>query len=673
MRKLFITLSFFLLTISYSQNLVQNSGFEEIMPSLWEKKVWGGEYINFLYNMDGINKSNAVAITSKKGVNAALHTTITVQPFTEYVLSGWIKTKKITKLNGKGAMIVMDFDQEKAKILTGTNDWTKVEFEFNSGNRNSINVYCLLGGWGEVTGKAWFDDISLKPVDQVKITGQMEVMEITAESKKIPLLINKRNNQLLKINIKCSGQDNALEFENIKINLSGAESLLNTYLYNTRNVSTFEPKYQFGFSQNPTNEMEFSGKLRLRTGNNYFWLICELNNDAKMSARISANAISAKINDREYEIQQNKIVNQRIGLSLRNQNDDGVDTYRIPGIVTSNEGTLLAIYDIRRNNSGDLQEDIDVGLNRSFDGGSTWEPMQIIMDRGEWEGKSQIENGIGDPSILVDRNSGTIWVAAAWAHGMKNERTWFASGKGTKPSETMQFMLTKSNDDGKTWSELINITEQIKKPEWELAMVGPGSGITTSEGVLVFPAQYQDENELPHSTILYSNNHGKTWFFGTGAKPNTTESQVVELSDGSLMLNMRDNRGGSRSVAITKDLGQTWMKHESSRSILQEPVCNAGLIKTYLEIDGKKQSVLLFVNPNSPKSRNMMTIKASLDEGRTWPEKYQILLDEEIGFGYPNLTIVDDSTIGILYESSQAHMTFQKISLNELLKLNNDK
>src|SRR5690625_5958030 len=86
-------------------------------------------------------------------------------------------------------------------------------------------------------------------------------------------------------------------------------------------------------------------------------------------------------------------------------------------MATSNGGTLLAVYDIRRDNSGDLQGDLDVGLSRSTDGGETWEPMQVIMDMGEWGGRPQRENGIGDPAILIDRNTGTIRVAALWIHG----------------------------------------------------------------------------------------------------------------------------------------------------------------------------------------------------------------------------------------------------------------
>lgn len=111
-----------------------------------------------------------------------------------------------------------------------------------------------------------------------------------------------------------------------------------------------------------------------------------------------------------------------------------------------------------------LQGNIDVGLSRSTDGGETWEPMEIIMDMGTWGDRPVNENGIGDPAILTDRNTGTIWVAALWIHGYPGTHAWFSSQQGMDPEETGQFVLVKSEDDGLTWSDPINITNQIKQP-----------------------------------------------------------------------------------------------------------------------------------------------------------------------------------------------------------------
>lgn len=357
----------------------------------------------------------------------------------------------------------------------------------------------------------------------------------------------------------------------------------------------------------------------------------------------------------------------RLAQKLRHHGDDGVHSYRIPGLATSTKGTLLATYDVRRDKSSDLQGDIDVGLSRSTDGGKTWEPMQIIMDMKEWGGKPESENGIGDPSILVDPLNHTIWVMALWAHGKPGEMIWNSSEAGMTPEETGQLMVVKSEDDGVSWSRPVNITSQIKHPEWTLMFNGPGKGITMRDGTLVFAGQYKDAEQMPHSTIIYSRDQGKTWKIGTGAKPNTTEAQVVELNDGSLMLNMRDNRGGSRSVAVSSNLGKTWEEHSSSRSALIEPVCMGSLITFPENRTEEDASLLFFSNPFSTDTRNNISIRASADQGLSWPENHRLLLDSKPGWGYSCLTVIDEKHLGILYESSQANMTFQIIPLDEII------
>ena len=134
------------------------------------------------------------------------------------------------------------------------------------------------------------------------------------------------------------------------------------------------------------------------------------------------------------------------------------------------------------------------------------------------------------------------------------------------PEETGQLMLVSSDDDGRTWSDPVNITKQVKDPKWRFVLQGPGKGITLRDGTLVFPAQFRGENEepvsgKPFSTLIYSKDRGQTWQIGTGVKIETTEAQLVELGDGSIMINCRDNRGGSRSVYTTRDLGKTWQEH----------------------------------------------------------------------------------------------------------------
>jgi sialidase-1 len=305
------------------------------------------------------------------------------------------------------------------------------------------------------------------------------------------------------------------------------------------------------------------------------------------------------------------------------------------------------------------------------------------MDMGEWGGRPQNLNGVGDPCVLYDDKTNTIWVAALWMSGSAPDQVlWRASKPGMKPDETGQFLLVKITDDGLTWSQPVNITQQIKNPAWQLLLQGPGRGMTMTDGTLVFPAQFKaDTGEKAidggqytcHSTIVFSKDGGSSWQIGTGAKSNTTEAQVVQLSDGSLMLNMRDDRNrkdkgmnNGRAVAITTDLGKTWITHPSSNSALPEPNCMASIISANVNINGQIKQVLFFSNPNNKNGRTNMTVKASLDGGLTWPESYQTELNAAEGYGYSCLTMVDENTIGILHEGIKA-LYFQKIKVSDLL------
>lgn len=430
---------------------------------------------------------------------------------------------------------------------------------------------------------------------------------------------------------------------------------------------------------------QFNSDIVLEKGKNQFQVLISPFKNADLLSSLTLKHIEIifkgkkkliTLPDRQYTF--------RPYIKIRKAGQDNCDTYRIPGLITTKNGTLIAVYDNRYNNSADLQEHIDVGMSRSTDGGNTWEAMKVIMDMGEWGGRPQDVNGIGDPSILYDPNTNTIWVAGLWMSGLDNKkRLWWSSGTGMSPEETGQFILVKSTDDGLSWSKPINITNQIKSPDWQLLLQGPGAGITLSDGTLVFPAQFKadiGQNALDggkytcHSTIVYSKDKGNTWQIGTGAKSNTTEAQVVELTDGSLMLNMRDDRNrkdksntNGRAVAITKDLGKTWSVHSSSNSLLQEPNCMASLIASSVKTGDRMQQVLFFSNPADKSERINMTLKASFNQGNTWPEKNHILLNTEKGFGYSCLTMVDNNSIGIIYEGSK-DLYFQKIPFADLLK-----
>ena len=510
----------------------------------------------------------------------------------------------------------------------------------------------------------------------------------------IPVLIERQDNVLFYIRLDAkeskildevvldfSKSTNLADVQAIKLYYGGTEALQDQnknrfapveYISSHRPGATLaaNPSYSIKCAEvGPSEKVVLRGNYNLFPGVNFFWISLQMKTDASLHTKIVSDLRAVKVDGKELYCKfiSPKDITHRMAVGVRHAGNDGSASFRIPGLVTTNKGTLLGVYDVRYNSSVDLQEYVDVGLSRSTDGGKSWEKMRLPLSFGEYGGLPKAQNGVGDPSILVDTQTNTVWVVAAWTHGMGNQRAWWSSHLGMDINHTAQLVLAKSTDDGKTWSKPINITEQVKDPSWYFLLQGPGRGITMSDGTLVFPTQFIDSTRVPNAGIMYSKDRGKTWKMHNMARTNTTEAQVAEIEPGVLMLNMRDNRGGSRAIAITKDLGKTWTEHPSSRKALQEPVCMASLIHVDAKDNVLNKDLLLFSNPDTTKGRNHITIKASLDKGLTWLPEHQIMLDEAEGWGYSCLTMIDKETIGILYESSVAHMTFQAVKLTDLL------
>jgi sialidase-1 len=487
---------------------------------------------------------------------------------------------------------------------------------------------------------------------------------ISSTSPAIPVLKGVAANPVVRIIIAVPERNGMQQFRKIhcSVNAAALNSLQQLDVYQT-GAEPFSANQLLTSVHPATASFDIPVSFDLASGQHFIWLSVVLKNTALLNQTIELHA-NAVINNggKAFPVNQGKSnYIKRTGIAVRKAGDEGVNSFRIPGIVSTEKGTLIAVYDIRYNNSGDLPGNIDVGMSRSADGGNTWEPMKIIMDMGA----PHENNGIGDPAVLFDPITKKIWVAALWSKG---NHSIAGSLPGLSPDSTGQFVVTSSSDDGLSWSAPDNITTQVKNPAWRIFFQGPGTGIAMKDGKLVFAAQYWNESKIPFSTIIYSNDHGSTWNGKiSGPKSNTTESQVVETAAGTLQLNMRDNRGGFRSVATTNNMGITWTEHSSSFSALPDPVCMGSLIKATIKTGGSLKEVLFFSNPNTSSGRYNITIKASLDMGQTWLPANQLLIDERPCFGYSSLTKVDDNTIGILYEGSK-ELYFVTIPINEIIK-----
>jgi sialidase-1 len=334
--------------------------------------------------------------------------------------------------------------------------------------------------------------------------------------------------------------------------------------------------------------------------------------------------------------------------------EGGYHTYRIPALVVTKKGTLLAFCEGRKNSRSDTGE-INTLLRRSFDNGKTWGTVQMVAADGS--------NTFGNPCPVIDRSSGTIWMLLTKNLGEDNEaEIKLGTGKGTRT-----VWVAKSTDDGATWSAPVEITSAVKKPEWSWYATGPGVGIQMKNGRLVIPCDYSmlGARREYGSHVICSDDGGTSWKLGGNVCPDVNECQVVELEDESLMLNMRSYQGeNKRVVATSKDGGLTWSKPRIDPTLI-EPVCQASFLR-YTNTEPHGRSRLLFSNPAST-ARERMTVRLSYDEGKTWPVAKLLYPGPS---AYSCLAVLDDMTIACLYERGKEHpyetITFARFSLGWL-------
>lgn len=344
--------------------------------------------------------------------------------------------------------------------------------------------------------------------------------------------------------------------------------------------------------------------------------------------------------------------------------------FRIPGIVCDSAGVLHAVYDHRYTGGAaggaDLPGDIDVGYARSTDGGATWSETRAIMDFDASVAGSS-GNGVGDPCILYDPVTDTLWVAALWSFG---NRAYNGSGPGTSPGETGQYVLTKSSDGGSTWSAPINVTAAVKdNPNWRLIFQGPGHGLAMRDGTLVFPSQYRDESGTVRVCSVFSSDHGATWDFGSAvptSSPQTNENTVCELDDGRLLFSMRTPSGsnGQRAWIRYSPGAATPMRDGSWGPLFRlpavpDPVCQGSVIQWTSRHRGHAREFVLFGNPASSSSRANFTLRVSPDGGDTWPVSRQLYAGAA---AYSSICILPDRSIGVLFEKDNySRITFARV------------
>lgn len=338
------------------------------------------------------------------------------------------------------------------------------------------------------------------------------------------------------------------------------------------------------------------------------------------------------------------------------------NNYRIPSIITTQQGTLLAFCEGRE--AGD-SGDIDILLKRSADNGKTWSAEQVVWNDGA--------NTCGNPCPVEDEETGRIWLILTWNNGDDNE-TEIIHKTGNSPRLPY---VCYSDDDGLTWSEPEPLPETCRDMYWGWYATGPGIGIQLKNGPhkgrLVIPANHSYDD--PEGTVrngpygygahvLFSDDHGKTWQMSKPIRPGCNESQVTELSEGTLLMNMRSyNNQYSRAVALSKDGGETWTDIEHDGQLV-ESKCQASLLNFG---EYKKENLFLFSNPAVPDGRNAMTVKTSFNDCDSWSNAKLIYAGPS---AYSCLVKLPNGQVGLFFEAGEKgpyeKMVFVSFKLKEL-------
>ena len=334
--------------------------------------------------------------------------------------------------------------------------------------------------------------------------------------------------------------------------------------------------------------------------------------------------------------------------------EKGYNTFRIPSVIATPRGTLLAFAEGRREGAGDAG-DIDFVLKRSEDDGVSWSPLQVVGDNGP--------NTFGNPPRRRSRHRDHL----AADDPEPRDRSREGHHRWHQPGGSLRSGVAQHGRRG----DMVGAGRHHRQREaggLDVVPTGPGVGIQTRTGRLVIPANHAVSGTASHhSHVVFSDDGGRSWQIGGRADAGTNESQVVELADGRLMLNMRNHPPRAenfRMVATSDDGGLTWSQAKPDR-VLIEPPAQASLLRWTTAAAGGRNR-LVFSNPASAR-RERMTVRVSEDEGATWPASRVV---HEGPAAYSSLVVLPDRSVGLLFErgdrSPYEKITFVRLTLEWL-------
>lgn len=483
--------------------------------------------------------------------------------------------------------------------------------------------------------------------------GDAEILNVTSTQDTRKTGRGNQNDVLLKAAVSFGGDNAVVDLQSMVLDLEGTSDygdIEEIKVYSTGTVNVFDERNPQNAtllgSVNPASgDLTCNLEGNLVSGTNYLWIVARVSDNATEGNVIDASLKSITTADETYELANPSPAGSReiilVHTLIYQPGDYNSTNYRIPAVITAKDGSIVAVTDKRKYNEGDLPQDIDIVCNRSTDGGHTWsEPYTIALGTG-------VNHGFGD-------------CALAWSNDDNGLIAGFVGGPGlwnSTPSNPIRTYISRSYDNGQTWTEREDITDFIfgdnciipEQRTWRASFFGSGNGLRTSTGRIMFVAAIRETTaQVLYNHAVYSDDNGQTWHVSGRASTSGDEAKVTELVDGRILMSIR--HAGNRWYNISEDGGETWQPTTSTWYDITAPACNGDMIRYTSENQGYDKNRLLHSVPFGS-NREKVTVYVSYDEGETWPVSKCIV---PYSSAYSSLCILPDGTIGLYVEESYA-------------------
>ena len=482
------------------------------------------------------------------------------------------------------------------------------------------------------------------------IFGQHSITDIILQGDTRYTGCGNTNEVLLRAAIITNTNVTSDKFKSVTLNLSGSTTLsditlLKIYSTTTAHFDSRHPENAtlLGTAQPIAGDFVCPLSGILSGDTLYLWVTADIAPDAVEGHHVDASLKSVVTNLQTFTIDNSNPDGDREILLARTvvykPGDYNSVAYRIPAIITARDGNLIIATDKRKNNDGDLPQDIDILINRSTDGGHSWsEPLTLAQGKG-------VNYGFGDCALVRTNDEGGLMAAFVGGVGLWNS---------TAANPQRSYICT-STDNGLTWTKPRDITNYIfgdsciypENRSWRSSFFGSGNGLRTSTGRLMFVAAIRETDAyVLNNYVIYSDDNGKTWQCSGRASVGGDEAKMVELADGSILMSVRHE--GHRWYNISQDGGKTWQPNTFTWEDIAAPACNGDIIRYTNAKQGADCNRLLHTVPTGSDRKNV-SMFISYDEGKTWPINKIIV---PYSAAYSSACILPNGTIGFYIEES---------------------